>query len=274
MDAVFVEMKDVEDLRGSINAKVSLANRMKRPVALSESFAYTDENISRCRTTQNELRNTVPIQESPESQERQENQESHVNQSSPDSQGILTVNNEQLLYTLNTIMRFLFHIVLISIFESLFFFIYVSTLEDSGIEKTVGGFINGAVNSCKNITAPEAVVITDILSLFVNSTQTIQQGNIAFQHRQVINSKLFIRAWIYVGCFSAIFILISVCVLYKKVKIQWKTMFLENIGMVLVLAAYEYMFFSTIIFPYQPISGDEISRNAIEDLQQSCGLFQ
>jgi len=245
MDAVFVEMKDVEELRGSINAKVSLANRLKRPMALSESFAYSDENLSRFENAKD----------------------------SPVSTENLEVNNEIFLYSLNTVMRFLFHIVLISVFESLFFFIYVSTLEDSGIEKTVGGFINSAVDSCTNFTPSEALVATDILSLFINSTQTIQQGQIAFEHRKVFNSNLFVRAWIYVGCFGTVFVLISACVLYKKIKIQWKTMLVENIGMVLMLAAYEYMFFSTIIFPYQPISAAEISENAIEDLQQSCGLF-
>jgi hypothetical protein len=40
------------------------------------------------------------------------------------------------------------------------------------------------------------------------------------------------------------------------------------------LALYELMFFNTIIYPYHPISTEEIERNAIEKLQGSCGILK
>ena len=46
-------------------------------------------------------------------------------------------------------IKLLLHITLISIFETLFYFLYVSSLENSGIEWTVDTFINGAVAGCK-----------------------------------------------------------------------------------------------------------------------------
>jgi len=254
MESVFIEMKDSEDMRGSLNSKVSLANRLKRPVSLSESFAHSQENILRF-------------------EEYEQEQEQEQEQQSPPTDN-LQVNNEVFLYSISTIIRFVFHIALISVFETLFIFVYVSTLEDSGIEKTVGGFVTSIVDSCQNFTANESAVATDILSLFINATSTIDQGQQAYQSRRIVNGKLLIRAWIYVGCFGSIFVILGLVVLLLKLRIQWKVLLLENIGMVCLLAAYEYMFFSTIIYPYVPTTADEISQNAIEDLQQSCGLFK
>ncbi len=48
---------------------------------------------------------------------------------------------------------------------------------------------------------------------------------------------------------------------------------LENLVLVTILAAYEYTFFSTVIFPYNPITGQEILRNAVFTLQSDCGLL-
>jgi hypothetical protein len=41
-----------------------------------------------------------------------------------------------------------------------------------------------------------------------------------------------------------------------------------------MLAIYEYMFFSTIIMPYLPISAEEIERNIVYELQNECGLLE
>jgi hypothetical protein len=55
--------------------------------------------------------------------------------------------------------------------------------------------------------------------------------------------------------------------------VKWKKLVLENLVLVAILGAYEYTFFSTVIFPYTPITGDEIARNAVYEFQGQCGLF-
>jgi len=42
-----IELKNVESMPGSINALVSTNKRLRRPPSLSESFAWTPENIER-----------------------------------------------------------------------------------------------------------------------------------------------------------------------------------------------------------------------------------
>jgi hypothetical protein len=55
---------------------------------------------------------------------------------------------------------------------------------------------------------------------------------------------------------------------------NWTYIILENTSMVLLLGLYEFLFFDTIIYPYQPISTDEIERNMIQQLQNGCGLLK
>jgi hypothetical protein len=154
-----------------------------------------------------------------------------------------------------------------------FFFLYISKLEDNGINNTVGGFIQDAVGVCNNFTVLEKVVANDVLSLFLNGTLLIDQGNAAFASRSTINHMLFLQSWIYVGSLGVFFLLLVGIAKLRRIHIKWKKLVWENIALVTILALYEYTFFSTIIFPYNPISGAEVARNAVQDLQSHCGLL-
>lgn len=262
----YTELKDLPELTGSINTYISSANKLRRPPSLSESFAWTPENILRANNSNTSLDMLIsdPVVEDPPI--------THV------AADPIVLRHDPELHTfeslfINVLLRFLFHITLISIFESVFFFLYVSQLEDNGINITVGTFINGAVNGCRNFTSAESTVATDFLSLFINSSQVISVGNAVYSQRMTQNAALFGKAWIYVGSLGGLFILIMTYSMIRRHKINWRYLFLENIGLVLMLAAYEYMFFSTIIFPYAPVSADEIARNAVLLLQSQCHIL-
>jgi hypothetical protein len=146
-------------------------------------------------------------------------------------------------------------------------------LEDNGINNTVEQLLGGVVNSCRNSTELQRNITNDLLSLFINSSALIMQGNNAFTERQIVNEGLNRRSWIYVGSLSGLFTLLTVIALLRRIQIKWKKLVVENISLVAILAAYEYTFFSTIIFPYTPITGDEVARNAVYELQSTCGLL-
>lgn len=241
----YTELKSLEDMPGSINAHISHINHYKRPYALSESFAHTPANIERAR----QMNVMTIIEETHSGEETQE------------------------MFCMNILMRFLFHITLISIFESVFFFKFISKMEDGGIQKTVGGIISNIAASCQNFSALEDAFATDILSMFINTSQINSQANQDLLARNAFNNVLFVRAWIYVGCLSGVFCAFTVYVKLKKIKIHWRYLLLENLGLVLMLAAYEYMFFTTIIFPYEPISGNELTQQALQEIEFSCGIF-
>jgi hypothetical protein len=262
MDDAYVEMKCVPEMKGSLNAVISNQRKLYRPPSLSESFAWTAENVLRANASNTSLdlmiSPTRTPQRSPEPPPKETKSQRHVC-----SEGKIV----------NYALRFLFHITLISIFESVFFFLYISKLEDNGIDRTVGTFVNDVVTSCSNFTVVERNITNDLLSLFVNPSVIIQQGNDAYNSRAIVNRNLFLRSWIYVGGLAGFFVLLTGIALLRKVKIKWAKLVLENLILVTILAAYEYTFFSTVIFPYNPITGQEILRNTVYTLQSDCGLL-
>jgi hypothetical protein len=259
-----VELKNVESMPGSINQLISTNKRLKRPPSLSESFAWTPENIERA--------NRIPLISSSE-------RLNILQEEAPDSPVDLVAipSITYLKYekpVVEVIIKLLFHITLISIFETLFYFLYVSSLENDGIEKTVNTFINGAANGCKNISPIQIEIIDDLLEPYINATQVIQNGNNAEISRISYNKGISNIAWGYVGGVMGLFLLMVLYAKLRKIEIKWKVVILENSAMVALLALYELMFFNTIIYPYHPISTDEIGRNAIETLQGACGILK
>jgi len=169
-------------------------------------------------------------------------------------------------------ISFLVHIFLISVFESLFFFYYISTLEDNGILNTVNSFISDGLSACENMTTAEIAMLNSTLSPYINST--IAAGNAQYSVRNAQNLVLLYRAWIYVGAIGGLTACVAGAGLYRKVRIPWLRICLENLGLVIMLGLYETLFFTTIVHPYQPVTTQEIERNAILQAQQTCGLFQ
>jgi hypothetical protein len=263
MNSHYSELKDLPQLRGSLNTIVSVKNNagMRRPPSLSESYAWDPDNIERLHyVQQKEAAAASVVAETPEPP-------LIVNEL------VITHPHNTETRILNFLLRLLFHISLISIFESLFFFFYVSTLEDTGILNVVGGFIQSATNSCMNLTAPDKSFIGAVLAYFVNVSQVDSKGSLALRTRNTSNQRLMNISWYYVGGCCGLFIAASSYAKCRRIKIYWGKIIGENAAMILLLAAYEYMFFTTIIKPYTPITGDEIAQRAVLQLNASCGLF-
>lgn len=245
MDSKYKELVAVEDMRPSINTMISSAHRFYRPPSLSESFAFTPENIERAATLS--PRPLIQIQE------------------------VIAVAPVEIKYPfIDTTVQFVFHITLISVFETVFFFLYVSVLEDSGIEKTLSGFIQKAVDTCVQLTPNERTIVSEVLSAIINASNIHENARQEYQMRNSFNKNLSMRAWLYVGALSTIFISLIIYVRVKKIPIRWKKLIVKNIGLVFMLALYEFMFFMTIISPYMPISGSEVAESAVNDLQSQC----
>ena len=175
---------------------------------------------------------------------------------------------------LEVCIKLLLHITLISIFETLFYFLYVSSLENSGIEWTVDTFINGAVAGCKNLNSTQIQDLNNMLEKYIDASNIINKGNFQQSIRILYNDHISIRSWIYIGGFVSLFSMVFTYIKCRRIKIGWTYIILENTVMVLLLGLYELVFFNTIIYPYQPLSSDEIERNAIQQLQNGCGLLR
>lgn len=261
------ELKSVESMPGSMNELVSTKNKFKRPPSLSESFAFTPENIARA--------NQIPLISSSERLYTLADDSSLI--PVEPAQDISEIQPSSCckyeVQALEIIIKLLLHLTLISVFETLFYFLYVSSLEDNGIQKTVSTFINEAAISCSTLTPVEAQIVNDFLQQYINATLVIDAGNQQEVIRASYNKNISNRAWAYVGGLSGLFVVAAGYIRWRKIKIYWKQVVLENVAMVTLLALYELMFFDTIIYPYEPVSTAEIERNAVEVLQGACGIL-
>jgi hypothetical protein len=170
-------------------------------------------------------------------------------------------------------LRFTFHITLISIFESIFFFFYVSTLENNGINNTINFFVTGAVQACSNWTSWEQTVVNDIISPWINVTNIQESAATVATNRLASNTRLLRISWVYVGIFAALFAVATSYAKIRKMNVRWCRLVAENLAMVLMLAFYEFLFFTTIITSYSPLSAQEIEANTINTLQSQCHLL-
>lgn len=246
----YEELKDVREMRkGSSNVALSDIHHLRRPPSLSDSFALSIQNVERAQSFKF-LEPELPL-----IQTEQE----------------IPVRRWDNVF--NTILRFLFHICLISIFETLFFFHYVSTLEDNGIINTMGSFSDSLIDSCQNISNENRSFINQYFGPYVNLFNITQNANIMYNIRIINNNKLYVLSWIYVGAISSAFVMFFTISKILKIKIHLLGLVLENVGFVFMLACYEIMFFSKIIMPYSPISSEEILRNTVYSLENKCGLF-
>jgi cytochrome b subunit of formate dehydrogenase len=173
---------------------------------------------------------------------------------------------------LHFVYPFLFHITLISIFESAFFFAYVSTLEDNGILNTIQNYVNPLLQGCWNWTAQDRVYIEEMLNAIVNTSTLSQEAIIAAEDRSTINASLMRRSWIYVGGLATLTALLTGVLVWKKHPPKWKSLLIEQCSMVLLLAAYEWLFFRTIVLPYKAISITEVNYYIVQELDTKCNL--
>lgn len=170
-------------------------------------------------------------------------------------------------------LRFNFHIFLISIFEIIFYFRFVSKDEDNGIVQTTNYYTQSIVNSCINLSINETNLLNSILNNLVNSSEIISSGNQYANLRNAQNSSLYNLSWSYVGIIGFLQIILFLINYMLKFKIKWKHIILENIVLVMFLGLYEFMFFETIIKNYVVESPQEISALFIKSLQQQCNLL-
>ena len=170
-------------------------------------------------------------------------------------------------------ISFLFHILLISIFETLFFFLFISKSEDAGIQNTINGYITGVVSQCSGWSKNESAAITEFLALFLNASDILRDASRDGDKRRYYNFMLQVQAWVYVLILLLVFTITALAYSIRKVPIQWKSVVIDNVCMILLLGLYEYFFFRTIIYKYQSLSDSELDGNIVTQLQTQCGLL-
>lgn len=278
------EIKDIPDVK-DITTKLKLPriessnlHNLSEPLILSESDLIETKDIKNHMYSINSETNLESYtffkrSSSSESFKVNENPKQIMNQ----NEESITNSYKSFHYkdrcemVFNKIMLFFIHLFLISAFELLFFFMFVTKSEDDAITKLFTSITNSATSVCYTLNQTDKNIINYVINDIVNGTTLLNNANNQYLERVSYNKKLLTTGFIY---FFGLFIINVFIVLINKVKfkrkINYKGIILDNFVMITLLGLYEYIFFSNIVFLYETISPNEIINNIYNNFLLAC----
>jgi len=167
-------------------------------------------------------------------------------------------------------LRFSVHVTLIALFETLFFWVFVSKKEDSSLVGLVNDYAGELLSQCDSMNTSQRIVFMDLVDMLVNQTQVASQGAAAAAARDLANGALLTNSWVYFGSLVVLTGGLAAGAKYRRLPVHWRQLVCENLGLIVVLGLYEYMFFSTVVYPYQSISQPELDRMLLTEIDASC----
>lgn len=179
-------------------------------------------------------------------------------------------NRRLIISVANWTLRFNLHLVLISLFETLFFWHYVSPSEDTALTGLVQDYLSSTLQACAVLTPQQRTDLRTVLDLVINVPAVDAAGADNAALRNSHNSVLVRNSWLYCGGLSTLFATLSVIAWHKQIPVQWRHLFAENLALIALLGCYEAMFFSTIAFQYQAVSMAELDRIVVDQIQAQC----
>lgn len=159
----------------------------------------------------------------------------------------------------NKILSAFFHILIMSIFEIIFYFFFIIKIERKlFLDKIM--FYNQEFKHMylKNISPQQNLIITNMInSTYDKHYLQILKNN---YEQQLSNQKeLFtylLHKAIFISCI--IFSIFLLFFLYSRKIIKIKWIIIENILLFLLLGLYEFLFLNLIILKYYPVTDAEI----------------
>jgi hypothetical protein len=158
------------------------------------------------------------------------------------------------------------HLFFISIFETVFYFLYVSQSENQGILNTIDTYYSPIVQSCSGWSNISRILIGFVLHEEFNKTVIDNDGRSAEISRSTFNRGLLYQSiWYSTACLG-ICVAMVVIVWFRKIYVKWQKLMLEHLAFVLILGLYEYFYYETIIYKYETISTAELNRYIVDGL--------
>ena len=162
------------------------------------------------------------------------------------------------------------HVFLISVFETLFFFSYVSVTENEGIVKTIDTYYEPIRDACPTWGNLTKWVLYDVLK-DADVPAIDAEASVALQGRNTYNQSLLHKSLAVSGVCLGVFVGGVGIAWWRAVKIPWAGVLSENLMMVVLLGLYEYFFFRVIIYNYATLSTQELNAHIVDGLWECVG---
>lgn len=174
-------------------------------------------------------------------------------------------------------LRFSLHIALLSLFETIFFWSFVSTQESRALESVIDSYTSTLFSNCSALPIDQRISLIDLVNYLANATNVYSVAQGTQVTRTQFNDILLRTSWLYVGGVSTLFGglagVATICRNRIRIRIQWSQILGENAAMILLLGLYEWMFFHTIVLRYQAITSSELNQRIVNTFYQECRLL-
>lgn len=167
-------------------------------------------------------------------------------------------------------LRFNLHLLLVALFETLFFWLYVSQSEDAALVGLVNSYTNGFFAACANMTPADLNLTNTVFAALVDPVAVDRAGALAAADRATYNHDLLGTTWLYVGSLGILFVVQAAITCMLRVAISWRHIVGENVALVVLLGLYEWMFFHTVVFRYRSITPAELDRMVVDEFSANC----
>jgi len=167
-------------------------------------------------------------------------------------------------------LHFIFHLLLISLFETLFFWLFVSRQEDSALTGLVNTYTGRAFATCATMTPLQRADLRDWVSLFFNTSTALEVAAEAAAERQAFNAALLRNSWLYFGGLATGFGLLTSTAHLRGLHVRWPHLIGENLALVTFLGLYEWMFFRTVALQYRAVTPAELDGMIVTEFLTDC----
>ena len=161
---------------------------------------------------------------------------------------------------------YILHLSLLSFFENIFYFYYISDQEDKGISNNILSITKDIGKNCIYLPLDIRLLIID----YINNNFNITQYNLAYNDRSIQNKQLFFYSMNYLYVFISITMLVLFLLVIKKEFIKIKEVIFDTVIIFGIFTLYEYIFFTKIIINYLPIDTYELEYLSTNQLKLSC----
>ena len=173
------------------------------------------------------------------------------------------VTLRQANYTLNISL----HVLILFSFLTIFFFAFISHLEQKSVDDALTGAINGQVGELLNNIDKYAPSNIKIQWKTLNDiAENIQRDAVGALPEVKKNHRtlLIIGVSMIVGLFalfSALYVYFGV---FKGMQIGWKRILIENLIVFGFVGIIEYLFFTKVAIKYVPVTPDLLSKTILD----------
>ena len=161
------------------------------------------------------------------------------------------------------------HVLILFSFLTIFFFSYISHLEQKSVDDALTNAINeqmGQVLDYVNKFAPSGTVDWKVLNSVAEKIQADAIGE--FPEVKANHRKLLIIGICMIGGLFVLFSSLSVYFgVYKRLQIGWKRILLENLIVFACVGIIEYLFFTKVAVQYVPVTPDVLTKTILDRIK-------